>query len=151
MRYVLLALMVAAAALSACRSYDAGGPSAGQHESNYARVFREPLAPDVTVLNSRVVSFRPGAAAADDYEFELLAPGPWIAKTAKGFYMRPGQGEHLQNEMNLRRSPARAWYAPKPLDQYDLYRDMANVRSVHMLVQKASEPDGRQRVFISRH
>ena len=149
MRY-LLALMVAAL-LAGCRSYDAGGLSAGQHESNYARVFREPLPPDVTVLNSRVVSFRPGAAAADDFEFELLVPGPWIAKAAKGLYLRKGEGEYLQKELNVRRSPARPWYAPQPLDQYDLYRDQTSAGHVHMLAQKASEPDGRQRVFISRH
>ena len=146
-----IVVLLAAAALSGCRTYDTGGLAGGQHESNYARVFREPLPPDVTVLNSRVVSFRPGAAAADDFEFELLVPRAWIAKTARGFYLRPGHGEHLQNEMNLRRSPARPWYAPKPLDEYDLYRDMANVRSVHLLVQKAAEPDGRQRAFVSKH
>lgn len=147
----LILFLMVAAALCGCRSYETAGLADGRHEANYARVFREPVPPDVTVLNSRVVSFRPGAATADDFEFELLVPGPWIARTAKAFYLRAGQGEHLQNEMNLRRSPARPWYAPKPLEQYDLYRELATVRSVHMLVQKGAEPDGRQRVFLSKH
>jgi hypothetical protein len=147
----LALFFLAAAVLCGCRSYEAGGLADGRHEADYARVFREPLPPDVTVLNSRVVSFRPGAASADDFEFELLAPGAWIAKTGKAFYLRKGEGEYLKQEMNLRRSPARPWYAPKALDEYDLYRDLVNVRTVHMLVQKSAEPDGRQRVFISKH
>lgn len=149
MRLLLIALL--GAALSSCTSYEAGRTD-GQHDANYARVFREPVPPDVTVLNSRVVSFKAGSAAADDFEFEMLVPAPWIAKTAKGFYLRKGEGEYLQKEMNVRRSPARPWYAPKPLDQYELYRDQTGAgRQVHMLAEKASEPDGRQRVFISRH
>jgi hypothetical protein len=147
----LILLLAATVTLGACRSYDTSGLGDRQHEANYARVFQERLPAEVTVLNSRVVSYRPGTATADDYEFELLVPGAWVARTEKGLYLRKGEGEYVQKELNVRRSPARAWYAPKPLDQYDLYRDRTGAGRVHMLVQKEPEADGRQRVFISKH
>jgi hypothetical protein len=65
--------------------------------------------------------------------------------------LRKSGGKFVQKEVGSRREHARPWYAPKPLDQYELYRDLTSVGYVHMLVQKETEPDGRQRVFVSKH
>ena len=152
----ILSLMILAAVLAGCRSYVESTPSKvleGDDQANYARVFREPVPADVTVVNSAVVTyaFRPGVVTTDDFEFELLVPPQWTQKVIKRFYLRKSAGEFVQGEIDSRRKNARAWYAPKALDQYDLYRDATSVGYVHMLVQKEGESDGRQRVFVSKH
>jgi hypothetical protein len=67
------------------------------------------------------------------------------------FYLWKGDSAFIQRELASRREQARSWYAPKALEHYDLYRDATSVGYAHMLVQKEAEPDGRQRVFISKH
>src|SRR5688500_15381206 len=128
MTYRALSLLMFATALTGCRCYVESTPSKlleGDHPANYARIFREPVPSDVTVVNSAVVtySFRPGVVTTDDFEFELLVPPQWIQKKAKRFYLRKSEGEFVKGEIGSRRKDARPWYAPKPLDQYDLYRD----------------------------
>jgi len=151
-----LSLIILAITLVGCRSYVESTPRQyleGDHPANYARIFRESIPSDVTVVNSAVItySFRPGVVTTDDFEFELTAPPQWIEKEAKRFYLGKNDGEFIQKELGARRAHARPWYAPKPLDQYDLYRDATSVGYVHMLVQKEPETDGRHRVFISKH
>ncbi|HYG34385.1 MAG TPA: hypothetical protein VEC99_06350 [Clostridia bacterium] len=151
-----LSLLMLAALLTGCRSYVESTPFKvleGDNLGNYARVFREPVPPDVTIVNSVIVTYpsRPGVVTTDDFEFELLVPSEWIRKTTKRFYLGKSDGEFTQRELGLRRQNARSWYAPKPLGQYDLYRDATSVGYVHMLVEKEGETDGRQRVFISKH
>jgi hypothetical protein len=150
----LLALTVV---LSGCQSYTASTPRQvfeGNNPENYVRIFREPVPADVTIVHSVVItySFRPGVVTTADYEFELLAPPDWIRKTAHASMLRQGNDhEFTRHELEARREKARPWYAPQPLDQYDLYRDRTSVGYMHMLVQKKAEPDGRHRVFISKH
>ena len=151
-----LALFVTSAVLVGCRSYIESTPRQlleGDHAANYARIFRSPTPANVTVVNSMVVtySFRPGVVTTDDFEFELVAPVDWIRKQSKRWYMRKGDGELIERQLDARRADARAWYAPDALDHYDLYRDLSSVGYVHMLVQKEPESDGRRRVFISKH
>ena len=151
-----LSLLMLATGLAGCRCYVESTPSRlleGDHPANYARVFREPVPSGVTVVNSAVVvySFRPGVVTTDDFEFELVVPREWIRKATKRFYLGKSDGEFIQKEIVSRQEQARSWYAPKPLDQYDLYRDATSVGYVHMLVQKEGESGGRQRVFISKH
>ena len=154
--YRTLFLLMLAAALAGCRSYVESTPSKlveGDHLANYSRVFRELIPSDVTVINSAVItySFRPGVVTTDDFEFELVVPSSWIQGTAKRFYMGKSDRDFTQRELSARRERARPWYAPKSLDDYDLYRDASSVGYVHMLVEKTGEPDGRQRLFISKH
>jgi hypothetical protein len=154
--YRTLSLVILAAVLAGCRSYVESTPSKvleGDDAANYARVFREPLPADVTVVNSAVVAyaFRPGVVTTDDFEFELLVPPQWTEKVCKRFHVRKSNGGFVQGEIDSRRKNALPWYAPKPLEEYDLYRDATSVGYVHMLVQKEEEGDGRQRVFISKH
>jgi hypothetical protein len=154
--YRALSLLILAATVAGCMSYVESTPSKvleGDDPANYARVFREPLPTGATVVNSAVVtySFRPGVVTTDDFEFELLVSPLWIQKATKRFYLGKSEGEFIQSQVDARRKDARPWYAPKPLDQYDLYRDATSVGYVHMLVQKEGESDGRQRVFISKH
>lgn len=150
--YRALCLLICAAALTGCRSYVESTPAKvleRDNSANYTRVFHGPVPNDVTVLNSVVVthSFRPGVVTTDDFEFEVVAPRQWIEKTAKRFYLRQSDGAFLERELNSRRKDARTWYAPRPIDEYDLYRDITSVGYVHMLVQKEREADGRQRAF----
>jgi hypothetical protein len=154
--YRAILLLFLAAAFAGCSSYVESTPSKvleGDDPANYARVFREPLPFGVTVVNSTVVtySFRPGVVTTDDFEFELLVSPLWIQKAIKRFYLRKGEGEFIREEIDSRRKDARPWYAPKPLEQYDFYRDVTSVGYVHMLVQREGESDGRHRVFISKH
>jgi len=151
-----LSWLIAAAALSGCHSYVDStharvleeGPAA-----QYARVFGEPAPSDVGIVNAFVVAYgvRPGVVTTDDFEFELLVPDVWIQRAAKRFYLQRYEGEAALKEQGARREHARPWYAPNSLDDYDLYRDLSSVGYVHMLVQRQAEPDGRRRVFISKH
>ena len=148
--------LLTVAALLGCHSYVESTPRQyleGDHAANYGRIFHEPVPSNVTLVNSAVViySFRPGVVTTDDFEFELIVSRQWIEREAKRFYLRKGEGDFIRREIGRRQEHARPWYAPKPLDQYDLYRDVSSVGYVHMLVQKEAEPDGRQRVFISKH
>lgn len=154
--YRALCLPILAAALAGCRSYVESTPRhylEGDPPADYARIFRERIPSDVTVVNSAVVtySFRPGVVTTDDFEFELIVPPQWIEEKAKRFYLSKSEEEFVQRELGARRADARPWYAPKPLVGYYLYRDPSSVGYVHMLVQKESEADGRLRLFISKH
>jgi hypothetical protein len=144
--YRALSLLILSIAFVGCRSYVQSTPSQvleGDDPANYKRVFREPLPADVTVVNSTVVTYalRPGVVTTDDFEFELLVPPLWIQKAVKRFYLGKSKGEFIERELGSRRKDARSWYAPKPLDQYDLYRDASSVGYVHMLVQQDAEAD----------
>ncbi|MGC4072925.1 MAG: hypothetical protein QM760_10455 [Nibricoccus sp.] len=139
--------------LSGCRSYTESTPSKtfeGDPAANYQRVFKEPVPPDVTVINSVVVgySWRPGVVTTDDFEFELIVPSSWPARWQKTFHLKPGGADDAERRKN---NPIRPWYAPKPIASYETYRDMTSVGYVHMLVDKTAEADGRLRVFISKH
>ena len=154
--YRTLSLLLLVVVLAGCRSYVESTPSKileGDTPGNYARVLREAVPTNVTIVNSVVVaySFRPGVVTTDDFEFELFIPREWIPKATKRFYLSKSDGEFIERQLDARRKDARPWYAPKPLEQYDLYRDATSVGYVHMLVQKEGETDGRQRVFISKH
>jgi len=146
-------LLTLAIALVGCKSYVKSTPSKTieNEPANYVRVFREAIPADVTVVNSVIVTytFRPGVVTTDDFEFELLAPQSWIRK--QSFDLKKDNDEFMQRELGVRRENARPWYAPKPIDQYDLYRDWTSVGYFHMLVEKVVEADGRQRVFVSKH
>src|SRR5688572_703509 len=137
--YRALSLLILVAAFAGCKSYSESTPAKvleDDHPANYTRVFREPVPSDVTVVNSVVAtySFRPGVVTTDDFEFELLVPLQWIQKKSKRFHLGKSDGEFIERQITSRRERARAWYAPKPLDQYDLYRDPTSVGYVHMLV-----------------
>ena len=114
-------------------------------------MFRKPVPSDVTIVNSAVItySFRPGVVTTTDFEFELLVHLPRIEKAIKRFGLWTGDSEFIEKELDHRRKRARPWHAPKPLNAYDLYRDRTSIGYVHMLVQKAGESDGRERVCLS--
>jgi hypothetical protein len=148
-------LLILAATLTGCNSYVQSTPRQvleGDDAANYARVFREPVPEDVAVVHSVVVAYspRPGVVTTDDFEFELLVPRQWIEKATARFYLQEIEDD-AHRELEARRTDARPWYAPQPLNQYELYRDLSSIGYVHMLVQREQEPDGRQRVFISKH
>lgn len=148
-------LLIVAVIISGCSSYAQSTPRQvleGDDPANYARIFREPVPKDVTVVHSVVVAYSPrlGVVTTDDFEFELLVPRQWIRAATQRFYLEEG-GDAIQKELDSRRNDARPWYAPQPLGRYALYRDLSSIGYVHMLVQREQEPDGRQRVFISKH
>jgi hypothetical protein len=87
----------------------------------------------------------------DDYEFELIVPRAWVERTVKGRYLHHDSNDSNRGELAARKKDARSWYAPKPLGQYEFYRDLTSVGYLHMLVEKSAETDGRHRVFISKH
>jgi hypothetical protein len=96
-------------------------------------------------------SFRPGVVTTDDFEYELIVPPPWIDEQVEKFCLRHQDDEYTAAQLDRRRQRANEWYAPKSRDQYDLYRDCTSRGYVHMLVERTAQPDGRRRVFISKH
>lgn len=144
------------AAVVGCRTYVESTPRElleGDNEANYRRVFRDSVPQDVVVVNSVVVaySWRPGVVTTDDFEFELLVSEDWIQKAAKRFYLNKSANDFTRRDLELRKQqPVRAWYAPKPIGDYELWRDASSIGYVHMLVERAQE-GGRRRVFISKH
>jgi hypothetical protein len=153
MQYALFPILAAIVLLAGCRSYtQSTSPEFFEDDSvaNFRRVFMQEVPEDVTVLNSVVVgySWRPGVVTSHDFEFEMLASERHIAAWQKKFYLRKGQTFGVE-ERKMR--PIREWYAPKPFAEYEPYRDASSAGYVHMLVDRTPEPDGRRRVFVSKH
>jgi hypothetical protein len=149
-------LVVFAGLLVGCRAYTESTPRhylQGGPEVNYKRIFHKPRPAAVRVVNSWVIVYgwRPGVITTDDFEFELLASEQWIQEEGRHFGLRRDDSDFFKRELAHRKESAAPWYAPKPLDQYDLYRDITERGFVHMLVQKKPETDGRRRIFISKH
>jgi hypothetical protein len=139
--------------IAGCQSYTESTPHEvfeGDNAANFKRVFGQAVPVDVTVMNSIVVGYawRPGVITSDDYEFEVLASPRQITKWVKKFYLLKGSRIGLEKRKS---SPIRPWYAPKPLTDYETYCDATSVGYVHMLVDRTAEPDGRLRVFFSKH
>jgi hypothetical protein len=136
--------------LGGCRSYTQSTPSEyfeGDNGANYQRIFKTTVPADVTVVNSVVVgySMRPGVVTTDDFEIELIAPPDRIKLWKKYLYANTlGVAERKAH-------PIRPWYAPKLFDAYRSYTDRSSVGYVHLLEEIAPEPDGRIRVFLSKH
>jgi len=136
-----------------CRSYTESTPHEyieGDNPSNYRRVFKEEKPKDVTVVNSVIVAYqwRPGVVTTDDFEFEMVVPNEWLERWKKQLALQDSFVAGIQHRKD---NPIRSWYAPKDLKNYEIYRDQSSVGYVHMLVDMVREPDGRFRVFFSKH
>ncbi|HEY1107376.1 MAG TPA: hypothetical protein VGE76_02050, partial [Opitutaceae bacterium] len=97
-----------------------------------------------------VYAWRLGVVTTDDFEFELLAPPPVVQTWVKRWNLR----SHFSNDPGITQRmqrPIRPWYAPGARADYEAHRDMTSVGYLHLLVAKTPEPDGRQRVFVSKH
>jgi hypothetical protein len=146
----LIALALAVGLFTGCQRYVEATPRQvleGDDRANYRRVFGREPGPDVLVVHSVVVaySWRPGVVTSDDFEFELVVPDSWISDWKKSLFPSTFDLGYRKEH------PIRTWYAPKPLAEYECYRDRTSVGYLHMLVDKAREPDGRRRVFFSKH
>ena len=147
MNRILMLAMLAAPLMGCQKDAQLEGDNAG----NYRRVFGMSIPGDVDVVHSVVMTYpwRPFAVTTDDFEFELLAPRAWIVEHAKN--LRSGSENWIRKELGDRQSSrGRSWYAPKPIEAYELYRDMTSVGYVHMLVDEEMV-NGRCRVFYSKH
>lgn len=149
----LVWLLAGVTVLAGCRAYTDSTPRRyleGDDAADYRRVFREEVPKDVTVVHAVVVAYqwRPGVVTTDDFEFELVVPAAWLAKWKKALYLAQGAFPDVAARKN---QPIRDWYAPKALGEYEAYRDLTSVGYVHMLVDRTVEPDGRYRVFFSKH
>jgi hypothetical protein len=127
----------------------------GNHEANFKRIFGEFPPAGVQVLNSVVAEYRwrLGVVSTDDWEFEIMAPRTWIEQQVQKLHLGPvGDNPFLVRHVSDRKARARPWYAPKPLDAYDaFYLTPTSIPYVHMLIEKARQPDGRYRVYLSKH
>ena len=155
MRWFAILLFVTIA-VTGCQNYIESTPRKlleGDNQANYQRVFGTIPDDDVIVINSVVVGYawRPGVVTTDDFEFELLVTDERIKHWAKRFYLARVDSEFCLRELANRKQEAiRPWYAPKPIDSYELYRDATSVGYVHMLVDKELVR-GQSRVFLSKH
>lgn len=158
---VLFALAVGAAVLVAqCKQRAAETPREyleSDHAANFERIFDTPVPEDVSIVNSLVVAYewRLGVVTTDDYEIELLAPREWIDEARKERHLVPVDRDLPEGPFSVsgrKQDPLRAWYAPRPLEDYEAYwLRLTSIPYVHMLVQREPEPDGRSRLFVSKH
>ena len=128
----------------------------GDHMVSFNRVFGESPPPHVDVVNSIVVEYRwrLGVVSTDDWEFEIVAPSTWIEQKKKAMDLGPvGDDSFAARDVSNRKThAARSWYAPQPLEAYDaFYLTTTSIPYVHMLVEKQPQPDGRYRLFMSKH
>ena len=127
----------------------------GDHAANFERVFRESPPPGVEVLNSMVAEYRwrLGVVTTDDWEFEIVAPRAWIDEKARKLQLAPARDNpFIANHVGQRKARARAWYAPEPLDAYEVfYLTPTSIPYVHMLIERRAQHDGRYRVYLSKH
>lgn len=127
------------------------------HAANFERIFDKPVPEDVSIVNSLVVAYewRLGVVTTDDFEMELLAPREWIDATRTKLHLSRVERDLPQGPFSVsgrKQDPFRSWYAPRPLEDYDAYwLRTTSIPYVHMLVQRDPEPDGRLRVFVSKH
>ncbi|MBI4518597.1 MAG: hypothetical protein HY699_22590 [Deltaproteobacteria bacterium] len=135
----------------------------GDNEWNYQHVFGT-RPPTVTVINSVLISYSypwyrypcyAGVVTTDDFEFELLVPRRWIEERLRLFVpvggLQKDEDAFARRRLGARKDhPFRPWYAPKPINSYDLYHDLTSATYVHMLVDKEIVGD-RYRAFISKH
>lgn len=121
----------------------------------YSRVFGELPADNIEVVNGILYEYRwrLGTVTTDDWEMEVVASREWIDRQIESMYLRPvDEDSVLLREIKERsENRYRPWYAPEPLEHYDVYRDITSVGYVHMLVERKAQPDGRHRVFLSKH
>jgi hypothetical protein len=125
------------------------------HVSNYRRVFNVSPPEEIDVINSVVIVYnsKPGGTRTDDWAFELSAPASWISRLAGNMHLLPAEAvnDAVASINDRKDHPVRAWYAPKPITEYELYYlSITRVPYVHMLVDIEPEPDGRRRVFLSK-
>ena len=126
------------------------------HAMNFKRVFGESPPPGVDVLSSVVFEYRwrLGVVSTDDWEFEIVAPTAWIEQQRKTMHLEPLRDDSFAvQQVNDRKAhPARPWYAPKGLEAYDIYYlRLTSIPYHHMLVEKQPQPDGRHRLYMSKH
>ena len=159
MRGLGIAVACASVLLSGCRS--SVQPVTrdyfeGDHVSNYRRIFELSPPEDVDVVNSLVIAYgaAPGVMTRDDWAFELVVPAEWIDKTARLMHLaRAEEVTAAVDAINYRKEhPLRPWYAPSPITEYELYYlTLTSHPHIQMLVDAQPEPDGRRKVFISKH
>jgi hypothetical protein len=144
------------AVLAGCQQYANSTPATvleSDDAANYERIFREAVPRDVDVVHSVVVTyaFRIGVVTTDDWAFEVLAPRSWVER--QGAKWRLGPAASALGAVEARQAdPVRPWYAPKPLPAYEAFVVQAtSLPYVHLLVERSPLPDGRVRVFMSKH
>jgi hypothetical protein len=140
-----------------CRFLADSTPAAfveGTNEQKYERVFGDSPPSNLTIVNAAVVAYgwRPGINTTDDWEFEILAPRPWIDAQIAELHLREASQHLLESCFERRKSEALEWYAPKTLGDYDAYYLYgASIPYVHLLVDRETLPDNRFRIFLSKH
>ncbi len=141
--------------VAGCQSYPTATPRSyleADHQENYRRAFGTVPPTDVEVLNSVVVDYawRPGVVTTDDWEFELLAPRSWVEEQSTALHLRQVEADRFIERRKAH--PIRAWYAPEPIEVYQLYfSHVTSIPYVHMLVEREPRLDSRHRIFISKH
>jgi hypothetical protein len=129
----------------------------GDHAAIYDRVFGALPPADIEVTNAVLYEYRwrLGTVTTDDWEIEIVAPRSWIDGKIKELDLGPlADGDSwVEGNISDRKSrPYRSWYAPQPLDSYEiLYLTPTSIPYVHMLVEKQSQSDGRYRLYMSKH
>ncbi|MBL8803012.1 MAG: hypothetical protein JNN27_13500 [Planctomycetes bacterium] len=127
------------------------------HAANFERIFDKPVPEDVSIVNSLVVAYewRLGVVTTDDWEIELLAPRKWVEELREELHLVPVARDWPEGPYSVagrKQDPFRPWYAPRPLEDYEPYwLQLTSIPYRHMLVQREPEPDGRLRVFVSKH
>jgi len=129
-----------------------------QPQAAYRSIFDEDVPSGTTVVNSVHATYSGGSIGTNttaDWEIELLTSDAWIAAKAKKMGLRKiasadsGMRSIIADRIKNR---ARAWYVPKDLNEYECYYlYLTSIPYVHMLVDRTVEPDGRRRVFLSKH
>lgn len=151
----LVALLLLAV-LAGCQQYANSTPATvleSDDAANYQRIFGEAVPPDVDVVHSVVVTygFRIGVVTTDDWAFEVLAPWGWVDQQKTRWNLGPADSRMPAVEAR-KAEPIRPWYARRPLSAYDAFViTTTSIPYVHLLAERSPQPDGRFRVFMSKH
>lgn len=143
-------------AFAGCQQYANSTPATvleSDDAANYQRVFREAVPPGVDVVRSVVVTygFRIGVVTTDDWAFEIVAPPAFVDRQKAKWQLGPA-GAAIGAIEARKANPIRPWYAPRPLAAYQaLVVQATSVPYVHLLVERRAAPDGRVRLFMSKH
>ena len=129
----------------------------GDHQANYKRIFETVPPSSVEIVHSVVFEHAGQASTGPtpDWEIELLAPRSWIDQRVSDFPLSGPFNEislGVEDLTTRQANRAREWYAPKPMKAYEGYKmALTSIPYVHLLVERDPLPDGRFRVFVSKH
>jgi len=124
-------------------------PDSLDSDQNYSLVFPAMRQAKPVILNSRLERYAKDMGLwtskerNGDWEFEILAPKPWVDEVKIGFVPT--------SFTNTWRRPSCSWWAPTADAFHSFEMPHSSYPAAHLYVEKNPRDENRIHVFIQRH